>query len=965
MTDNRLSLFCLVDGEATSNAFSIKIPSNDTIDDLKDLIKAKIPDTFNGVDAKDLTLWHVSLPVIPANKHKPIAASEIEFKTELDPTDDLNDVFEETPPRKTIHIIVQRPPQVHAPVPARSLTPLPDHLSDESVRKAPPGSPRLAREAFNTVLERLEKDVFHADPSLSRFLPSFVKGDLSIPDADCCVKGLPRTWLRSRTFVEESTQPALYLLHPRRPHQTTTTPPSVTALDTIKKFQNNDMITFFGVSGCGKTRAVVEMLAQNWGFYLNGSQADRGSKDVTTLFESAQEMPARYLSSDRVQNGLNIQAMTCCLLISRLMVLQHCLSLGRHDTFTCDRWMLLQVCPGAFDATVPDVFDIVFRAILRAYHDQTPSLTLPSLKILLQDRFRQVQGQISSFSSDSLTKKLLVVLDEAQTLSDHGRDCFVSRADTRHLRSILSPIIHGLRSISESGRDYCVVTCGTGIGADELEMLASSGGIAANLDQIDHQIVDFPGWETEDQVAMYINNLGDAMSEDDRVRLHTLIPKAAVQELFFKLRGRFRPIITTIEDIIAKGSTSYWSEAIERRLSALVCYPERFPVRGNLCSDIKRMLDKVARDPTKYADAVELKHVLKQTVVHRASLGLPWSLRGEEPILVESAFGRLRIVADKAAAGKTISTIIDEPFVFQAAYNFIKNVDEGFYKHFREQYRDLQDPQSEGKIFERHAPLDLIYAFHKKQLKQELFSIPKAAIHRSTTKLKTPIPQFESVTFPRRFFEHPATIVGWECYEWGARYKETLTMGDFLEAHYKHGSRRGDSTVPPFYYPEASPSGPDIVFVLRIDDQLYPVFVQNKLLNDIFPGDVEEARLTVHETRLKAYLPNLATYCPGGKYLSLIYAHPAIVKTPREGWNSGDLWDSESEIGADHNQVFKDGDMPLMQLLMIIDGSNMRGFVPGGVVDLLDSVKGVKRVHDQLGSSGRTDKKPMLTKKSK
>ncbi|KAF9317742.1 hypothetical protein BG006_003311, partial [Podila minutissima] len=346
---------------------------------------------------------------------------------------------------------------------------------------------------------------------------------------------------------------------------------------------------------------------------------------------------------------------------------------------------------------------------------------------------------------------------------------------------------------------------------------------------------------------MYIKNLGDVMSDDDRAMLHTLILKAAVQELFFKLRGRYRPIIMTIEDIITNGSLSYWREAIERRVRALVCYPEQFPMRGNFCSDIKRMLDKVAKDPIKYADAVNLKHVLKQTVVHRASLGLPWSLRGEEPVLVESAFGRLRLAADKAAAGKTISMTIDEPFVFQATYNFITNEDEGFYKHFRELYRDLQDPQSEGKTFERHAPLDLIYAFHKKLLKQELFSIPKAAVHRPMTKLKNSIPQFEP---------------------------------------------------------------------------LYLVFVQNKLLKDIFPGDVEEARLTVHETRLKAYLPNFATYCPGGKYLSLIYAHPVIAKMPREGWNSGDLWDSESEIGTDHNQVFQDGDVLLMQLLMIIDGSN-------------------------------------------
>lgn len=116
----------------------------------------------------------------------------------------------------------------------------------------------------------------------------------------------------------------------------------------------------------------------------------------------------------------------------------------------------------------------------------------------------------------------------------------------RSTRSILSPIIHGLRNISQNERDYCVVTCGTGIGADELEILANSGGIAGNLDQIDRRIIDFPGWETEEQVATYIDNLGDAMDEDDRARLHALIPKAAVQELFFKLQGRLNPICATV-----------------------------------------------------------------------------------------------------------------------------------------------------------------------------------------------------------------------------------------------------------------------------------------------------------------------------------------------------------------------------------------------------------------------------------
>jgi len=136
--------------------------------------------------------------------------------------------------------------------------------------------------------------------------------------------------------------------------------------------------------------------------------------------------------------------------------------------------MLLQVCPGVFDKAISDVFDNVFREVLMAYHDQTPVISLLSLESLLQDRFRLVQDLISSFTADYLTKKLLIVINEAQNLSNR-----------------ISPIIHGLRKISESEQDYCVVTCGTGNGADELEILVGSGGIGATLDKIDHRIVDF------------------------------------------------------------------------------------------------------------------------------------------------------------------------------------------------------------------------------------------------------------------------------------------------------------------------------------------------------------------------------------------------------------------------------------------------------------------------------------------
>ncbi|KAG0271769.1 hypothetical protein BGZ96_005631, partial [Linnemannia gamsii] len=109
MTDNRLNFLCLVNGESTS--FPVEIEPTKTIGDLKDAIKAKKTNDFSDVDADKLTLWRVSIPLVPKKDRKDISLGDIPSKEELDETDDLSDVFRDKPPKKTIHIIVQRPPQ--------------------------------------------------------------------------------------------------------------------------------------------------------------------------------------------------------------------------------------------------------------------------------------------------------------------------------------------------------------------------------------------------------------------------------------------------------------------------------------------------------------------------------------------------------------------------------------------------------------------------------------------------------------------------------------------------------------------------------------------------------------------------------------------------------------------------------------------------------------------------------------
>ena len=111
MTDNLLNLFCLVDGEGTSNAFFVKVASADTVGDLKKLIKTEKAPRFDDVAADELTLWRVSIPDNNDYDEIPVVLDNvIKDQKELRATRKLSDVWKDKPPKETIHVIIQRPP---------------------------------------------------------------------------------------------------------------------------------------------------------------------------------------------------------------------------------------------------------------------------------------------------------------------------------------------------------------------------------------------------------------------------------------------------------------------------------------------------------------------------------------------------------------------------------------------------------------------------------------------------------------------------------------------------------------------------------------------------------------------------------------------------------------------------------------------------------------------------------------
>ncbi|KAF9577054.1 hypothetical protein BGW38_007989, partial [Lunasporangiospora selenospora] len=107
-----LTLFCLVDGKATSNAFSVKVPLSDTVNDLKNAIKTEKTPEFDDIAADKLTLWRVFIPIPEDDEdEQPILLNNIVTKDKkiLGPRTRLSTLFPESPDEDP-YILVQRPP---------------------------------------------------------------------------------------------------------------------------------------------------------------------------------------------------------------------------------------------------------------------------------------------------------------------------------------------------------------------------------------------------------------------------------------------------------------------------------------------------------------------------------------------------------------------------------------------------------------------------------------------------------------------------------------------------------------------------------------------------------------------------------------------------------------------------------------------------------------------------------------
>ncbi|CAG8597256.1 7978_t:CDS:2 [Ambispora leptoticha] len=109
---SNIILCCLVFGDPIEHAFTVKIDRDETISELKEIIKTKKQNAFYNVDANELVLWKVNVSLDKQDDTLLKNASVTDLKTVLNgekllPLFKIRKAFPNEPDDEHIHVIVQ------------------------------------------------------------------------------------------------------------------------------------------------------------------------------------------------------------------------------------------------------------------------------------------------------------------------------------------------------------------------------------------------------------------------------------------------------------------------------------------------------------------------------------------------------------------------------------------------------------------------------------------------------------------------------------------------------------------------------------------------------------------------------------------------------------------------------------------------------------------------------------------
>lgn len=102
-----LSLNCYLLDDDPRRLFTVKVLETENISILKKLIKEEKANTLKDVDASDLDIWKVDIPIL--NFQKNLSKIELVDDNCLSPLEELSDVFPALV-SKRVHVLIRLPP---------------------------------------------------------------------------------------------------------------------------------------------------------------------------------------------------------------------------------------------------------------------------------------------------------------------------------------------------------------------------------------------------------------------------------------------------------------------------------------------------------------------------------------------------------------------------------------------------------------------------------------------------------------------------------------------------------------------------------------------------------------------------------------------------------------------------------------------------------------------------------------
>ncbi|KAG0365752.1 hypothetical protein BGX24_003976 [Mortierella sp. AD032] len=253
---------------------------------------------------------------------------------------------------------------------------------------------------------------------------------------------------------------------------------------------------------------------------------------------------------------------------------------------------------------------------------------------------------------------------------------------------------------------------------------------------------------------------------------------------------------------------------------------------------------------------------------------------------------------------------MDEPFVSKAVENYFAAIDPYFAKEVRK--RMVKSTAIEqGCVFERFMMKVFSETFNTRPLSEWPHQPPISDMCPALV--------------------GKVEIVGWR--EPGLQQGTThamMSMKEFMDAHVNHGSTHNNMPVAPFFFPKSKPSGPDLVFFIRIDGaRLVPVFVQMKLhqgSSNFSERDWNDALSTVSAPKIEGHAKNFRKYCPDNVYISMIVAYPTK-------WT--DKLPASSELPKDPSGV--------QQVVINVNDNNFGDIFPQEHVEFIDRLKNARK----------------------